>query len=288
MNLKNLVFPAAAVAATVLSAGLTGCSNSQKEKAAAEPEAVAAFETATVQYSDSLELGPDAKVYSTLDVTYVKKGDTQLADSVNHWIASLFSNDPIAGLVGAAKPDYTTVTDMNELVNGVGSDLIAEAQNQYDIDGKAGVSVGYEFNWNIKDVYTADKYVTYMGTLYSFIGGAHGSTTFYPAVFAVADGQLYGWNMFKTDSYPALTALVKEGLMKYFDVTTESELQNCLLVDAATLPLPSSAPYLLADGVHFGYQQYEIAPYASGMPDAVVPYSSALPLMTDAAKALVE
>lgn len=43
----------------------------------------------------------------------------------------------------------------------------------------------------------------------------------------------------------------------------------------------------MPDGFHVVYQQYEIACYAAGLPGCVLPYDSVAPLLTPAAKALL-
>ena len=53
------------------------------------------------------------------------------------------------------------------------------------------------------------------------------------------------------------------------------------------LPLPATDPWLTKKGVSFIYQQYEIAPYAAGMPSFVLAYDDIRPYLTeDAAKML--
>ena len=82
--------------------------------------------------------------------------------------------------------------------------------------------------------------------------------------------------------------LIREGLMRqYFDVQTAQEFKDALLIDPDTLPLPVTPPYFMPDGLHVVYQQYEIACYAAGLPGCVLPYDSVAPLLTPAAKALL-
>lgn len=93
--------------------------------------------------------------------------------------------------------------------------------------------------------------------------------------------------MFVADSLPALKEIIKNDLMtEYFKSKDADDFRDALLVNPDTLPLPSSSPYFLADGVHFVYQQYEIAPYAAGMPGCVVPYSRVMDMFTPAVKDL--
>ena len=71
--------------------------------------------------------------------------------------------------------------------------------------------------------------------------------------------------------------LLLRGLREYFreaGVELESgELMEVLtLPEEGLVPLPTWEPYPAEDGLVFLYQQYEIAPYASGMPSFVLPF----------------
>lgn len=47
---------------------------------------------------------------------------------------------------------------------------------------------------------------------------------------------------------------------------------NDLFIENGIIPLPKNGVYLSSEGVVFIYGQYEIAPYALGMPTFTVPY----------------
>jgi hypothetical protein len=53
------------------------------------------------------------------------------------------------------------------------------------------------------------------------------------------------------------------------------------------MPLPQCPPLFTKDGVRFIYGQYEIAPYAAGMPDFTVPYNKLEKFMKVTAKKLL-
>ena len=54
-------------------------------------------------------------------------------------------------------------------------------------------------------------------------------------------------------------------------------LNDFLLLDGDLIPLPSWQPFPSKDGLVFTYQQYEIAPYAAGMPAFTIPYEDIAP-----------
>lgn len=136
-----------------------------------------------------------------------------------------------------------------------------------------------------------DKYVTLSISSYTYQGGAHGSSVISQQTFRQEDGRELGWNnMFNVENQFKLRELMKDKLMKYFNVTSEDDFRACLLNpdDAFMLPLPQTPPVLLKDGIRFVYQQYEIAPYACGMPEFTLPYSEVKPLLTTTASQLLK
>lgn len=139
-------------------------------------------------------------------------------------------------------------------------------------------------------LYETEQLITYYATNYQFTGGAHGMQTVAGTTFRKSDGRRFGWEMFRSDATQQLRELVKKGLMTYFKVKTDNELQGMLLDqnNMNYLPLPVTQPYMTKDGVKFIYQSYEIAPYAAGQPSFTLPYAQAWPLMTTAAQQMIK
>ena len=178
----------------------------------------------------------------------------------------------------------------SEIVGEIGRTMLDSAESDFKDFEKAGFEhpVNYEYSLSILPVHFTDKYVTYSSTSYTYLGGAHGGTISINSVFRFSDGKLFGWDMFRDDAGEELASIVKEGIMeKYFGVETEDEFAGCLLVNPAEFPLPDADPFFMADGVHFIYQQYEIAPYAAGMPECTIPYDVLSDLLTPEAKDLL-
>ena len=57
--------------------------------------------------------------------------------------------------------------------------------------------------------------------------------------------------------------------------------RDILLLNNEPFPFPQNPPYFEENGVCFLYQQYEIAPYAAGMPACVIPFETLRPYFTD-------
>jgi len=98
-------------------------------------------------------------------------------------------------------------------------------------------------------------------------------------------------DIFLPDKKAELTNLVREALwQQYFkeDCEEGATLSDILLINPAKLELPATPPLFSDKGLIFIYQQYEIAPYAYGMPACVLPYSVVKPLMNREAALLTD
>lgn len=146
----------------------------------------------------------------------------------------------------------------------------------------------------VKKVYETPKVVTYiLNTYVNPVGAAHGGATAMGATFRKSDGKVFGSNMIlDKDGESPLQALLKDGLKKYFEVSSDDSLAEMLMMDSSYsvdyLPKPATAPWVTDKGIVFCYQQYEIACYAAGMPTVVIPLKDAGSLLTPFAKEVLD
>lgn len=142
-----------------------------------------------------------------------------------------------------------------------------------------------------KKVFETGKFITYTSEIYRYAGGAHGGESLTGTVFRKSDGRRFGWEMFTAEGKEKLRDMIKERLKKnYFKANSDEDFYAMLLDKDASysFPLPESAPICRANGVQFIYQQYEIAPYAAGIPTCTLPYASLEGLFTVTMKPLIE
>lgn len=265
----------------------TSCSSGSSSTPADE------FTTDSIACSDSI-ISHGGRAYCSISVDYPETGKSALVDSVRSWIGKQLS---AIGYTEPGKPApyaaaTTDLTDGSKLIKSVCSTVLADADKEIKaldsinaIDPQFGMQ--YEYDWNIRKIYESDTYVTYNSNTYTFMGGAHGSSANNGRTFNAETGAEIGNNMFRPDSVGHVIALVKDELMKYFEVTTPEQLREAMLINPDTLSLPSSPMTLMGDGVHFIYQQYEIAPYASGMPNGMIPFAKLKGCFTPAVEALI-
>ena len=97
-----------------------------------------------------------------------------------------------------------------------------------------------------------------------------------------------GPSMRKDIGQAKLNLLIWNGLKKHYKVKSNSKLREYVNYSMKSLPVPTIAPWVVKEGVVFQYGSYEIGPYSSGMPAAVVPVKSLLPYLTKEGRALLK
>ena len=122
-----------------------------------------------------------------------------------------------------------------------------------------------EMNWESKNdykiVYASEKMVSFKIVSWSYTGGAHGMTD--TKVGTVKNGKV----MKITDLPPNIKTLWQQSLDSHPEIKTINEYASFFNED----PQMTENFYLDDKGVHFIYQPYEIAPFATGTVDVFVP-----------------
>lgn len=241
------------------------------------------FATDSISYSDSIKVdGTDATC--DISVDYPTGNASPLDSSVRKWINSQLSATASEKFSQIKSTSLDTIYDGSTLLKTLTSYIIDGSRKDLT---ECNTSAGYEFDWKISKSYETDRYVTYTFSAYTFLGGAHGSFISKGSTFSKPEGIQFGWDIFKPDSIPAIRNMVKQAIMhNYFNASTPVSFQECLLINPADFPLPTTPPLFLDDGMHFIYQQYEIAPYAAGLPECTIPYTEIQNMMTSQARAL--
>lgn len=148
----------------------------------------------------------------------------------------------------------------------------------------------YELGLTItKGKYETSSLAVFDVEYYSDYGGAHPNGVAYCMTFDKKTGKQVK-NFFVPGAKSKMQNILRNGLVRYFKANGESvnarTLNECLMLEGNTIPLPACTPVPSSKGLVFTYQQYEIAAYAYGMPSFTVPYSELAPYLTSEAKAL--
>ena len=144
----------------------------------------------------------------------------------------------------------------------------------------------WAFDYSLKKVGETDRCIVFKSEYYVNYGGTHGGILGAgPLTFSKRDGQLVS-EFFQPGSAAQMQPLLREGLREYFGPRMEGTGLDDLdiflsLPEGGAVPLPEWAPQPVADSLHFIYQQYEIAPYAAGMPEFSLPVGQLKDFLTD-------
>ncbi len=230
----------------------------------------------------------DANILQTDSMTYSNKNSFAECE-----IAIDYPRDTTS-LVGRAIVEF--IVEQMEYCNldalGFGDEPISE-------DSLAGYepSDPYFCHADIRKGYETDSLVTFHSQVAGYTGGAHGWAFVYGATFHKDSGQQLTWDIFRDTSDPAFKRLIVDGLKDYInslrlendeEVTTDKDLCQWLLWDDANnnsniedISLPKCPPFFTDNGIEVIYQQYEIAPYAIGLPQFTIPYDKACEFLRD-------
>lgn len=117
-----------------------------------------------------------------------------------------------------------------------------------------------------------ESILSYSVEHYYYEGGAHGSLS---AIYYTIDlnnlTTITEENIFKPNFHHLLTERIVENLMKKYDVTTPEDLLNEGFFDINDIA-PNNNFWLNNQGVHYIFNQYEIAPYSMGPIEVTIPY----------------
>ena len=190
-------------------------------------------------------------------------GNSRLATAVKHWISKVLSADEL---------DLKTAEDMVDA-------MVTKIKSEDGADQTVDLT--------ITKVYENAKIVTFVVNGYDYpIGAAHGMPYTDGATFRKSDCKEMSERL--VNKKAKLNLLIWNGLKKYYKVKSNSKLREYVNYSMKSLPAPTIAPWVVKEGVVFQYGSYEIGPYSSGMPAAVVPVKSLLPYLTKEGRALLK
>lgn len=224
----------------------------------------------SVLWAKTTNVAKNGKVSVSIKYPYIKNGRENVQDSIFAWEKELLdSRGAKTSFLELAKKRGTMLTD------SLSKDLksILDVYEEEEIKEMT-------YDMNVSVVYEDDEYFTLEGIIYTYLGGAHGSTVNVGQTFCKVSGKRVDWELLKGYTTKELRSEIKNGLKGYFDIPinaadSDEQLQNSLMIDEESFcnafPLPECRPYLTNTGVCIRYQQYEIACYAAGMPECYLP-----------------
>ena len=150
----------------------------------------------------------------------------------------------------------------------------------------------WEYNFTLKKIADTLNYVIFLSQDYIYMGGAHGGVSGDGSLtFNKNDGSLIE-AFLDSSRVDSIQPLIVNGLLSYYhsmdERITEEDMRSRLMIDGNLIPLPALRPYPTAVGLVFTYQQYEIACYADGMPNFVIPYNNIAAFLTPEARKICQ
>lgn len=252
MKLKFLFFLMAIASCT------GGGENKTANDDAEEPEAAIEWDSLTCHekfvFTKDEKKGPafdiDISLYLPTNSTFLgKKINNALCD----YIFGMGGNDAAAGLE----------LYRDSLIKDFKSDM--ESIYVYDND----MSDHPDHSWEMHGSLSSDSkegVLAYTTQTYCYQGGAHGGHMLMYVNFDASDGRtLKAHDVFKTEKMDKVKQLIECQLMADYGYETMEELRDEEGITMLGEVNVSDFNFLLlTDGVHFIYNEYEIAPYSSG------------------------
>ncbi len=270
MKIKH--FGAAFVIAGLTSVN-TSCSGgdqpqqpAQEDSVAVSPEDEPAEEVdASFNYKKESVERKFKTITSTITVDFATEGNEQLVNAINEYINK--------ELGGRYKSD---LKDVKEMLNFYANVYLDELKHDWEEGASCSREKRVLFNNE------TNNFISYTSFFYSYSGGTHGTSGEDGATFRKSDGKQLNWDMFNANNNE-FKQLIKEGVKAYFEENSKEKIKNDdalkeLLLnveDVNNIPLPTSAPYFSNKGLVIHYGQYEIACYAMGEPEVVIPFATA-------------
>lgn len=241
--------------------------------------------------TDSISRAPSDKQCSVeLVIDYPEKGAQPLTDSLRSYINREAQSFYMARLDGDGMPrsaEYKgQLNDGKALVDFYAESILKDMQDMYhEFVDTTGAKDLYLMNQSsIRKTSENDSIVTFEASSYQFEGGAHGQYWLEGATFRKSDGTRVE---IRLDPFTVndMQPLLRAGLEQYLqdngaETTVEELMKGGIFMSDGIIPLPSSEPYLTADGVKFVYQEYEIGPYAIGLPTFTIPLDKLTPYLS--------
>lgn len=275
MKKGTFIFKAAYCAAVALAAGL--CAVSCKNTGETEVKESPLMKTNETSWEENQTSAEGFKIYAD----YPACDTGALSQNIREWI-----NETLGGTYSG------TLNDGQAMLAYYGQLHIDKVKSDLEEFGGNINMSDYAYYVQIRNKFESELFVSYESEIYEYNGGAHGGEVETGCVFRKQDGRRFGWDMFTAEGLSALHNIIKEELKKkYFKESSDEDFYGRLLVDDNAryiFPLPATPPIFVRNGVKFTYQQYEIAPYAEGMPSCTIPYERLTDLFTASVKPLVE
>lgn len=231
---------------------------------------VGVLASAAALYADELPLANSSQhlhkefvrnitVDVTLSCDYPTGGNPALVTNIKRWVCAQ---------LGDHEGDFIDMID--EAVNFEADNFMANLEPEEELYDSYDDGMQLDRDLSITRVFENDAFVTFCSSCSGYDGGAHGYSASNWATFRKADGEQMGWRLLDSMTPSEIAEAIERNMMIEYELTDEEDVLQYFCMEPEVLaggfPLPDTEPFLLESGVTVIYQQYEIGPYAIGMP----------------------
>ena len=118
-----------------------------------------------------------------------------------------------------------------------------------------------------------ERFISYTQQEYEYSGGAHGMPYWVPHTFDLHTGEELGLDFFVANDETEFKDIVTEQFIKMYEVDPALYWDDA--VEMVRESVGYESPYYLKeDGLVIYYGPYDLAPYAAGFVEIVVPYEN--------------
>lgn len=292
MKNKKFYIAVALSAAACLSA----CKSNPKQGGQDNTET--ATKAVNVVTTDSITFNDKGEGYSCQVKVDYPNGNASLDKATRQFIVeTLAQMGPMSGMnPDEKKPEYKgDMSDGKAALKYFGEKYGKCLKSGYDdikeYNEGSEAPMPHSYEVGIRKAYDANKFLTYEVTSYTYLGGAHGSSTNYQVNIDKETAKIVEQTI-DTTKTKEMQPLLRKGVIEYFkecgEDISDDKLNDMLFIDNNTIPMPAFQPALTEKGLRFMYQQYEIGPYAIGIVSFTVPYDKIKTFMTKEALKLIE
>ena len=189
----------------------------------------------------------------------MKPWRTMLAGAALAALCGCFSaSDPDAGEL----PSDGRTAELNEYLSLISDLATAPADPELTDAELFGASLTtFEYTRNYEVVFTSPRYVSFRASEFAYTGGAHGGTTVTVGSIDRRTGRIVKLaDLLPENRLPALTRVLHQAVVR--QLGGEDELLGEVR--------PHDNFFIADDGLHFVFNEYEVACYAAGTIEVVI------------------
>lgn len=261
---------------------LLSCNNANNKKAADIQDDTISVKTD----DDTISVKTDSVVIRNKlgDFVYVAEipsNNEQLHRLVCEWISEQ--------LGGYYQGSYSEITPVLRIAVDSAVAEAKEYAKEFEKEEGRDAPASSSSCFSFRKAAEGQDYATWTNDGYKYLAAsAHGIMPYNGQTFRKSDGRRIGWEVLRNTDSDGFQKLLRDGLKQYLEIKSDSELKDCLMdVDINSIPLPKCQPLFTSKGISFVYNQYEIMPYAVGLPTFTIGYDKLDAYLTATARNLV-